>query len=144
MVVAEGDDLAHHRAREIGNKTQFGVAHNVKIGEPRQSKGCAEAMTSGAFDIHENFCRVREFVTKVKRINFRRGVLRLGVKTVWTAVFRREGRMPLKDDVRLSRNPERGGFRMREERQYISGFGTFLSRDRGRILSARRAGIIGF
>ena len=143
-VVAEGNDLAHHRACKIGNKTQLGVTHDVKIGEPRQSKGCAEAMTSGAFDIHEDFCRVRELVTEVKRINFRRGVLRFGVETVWAAVFRREGRMPLKDNVGLARNPERGSVRMRKERQYISGIGIFLSGDRGRILSARQAGIIGF
>ena len=114
---AERDDLAQHHSRDVGRLAQRRVAHNIKIRESGQTEGLADSVAARALDIEGNLGPRGNFVTEKKRIDLGRCILPYRAQAVGAAVFRRERRVPLQDDVRLTGDPVAAGLRVGEERQ---------------------------
>src|SRR5207244_6333575 len=97
----EESDPCHVRLR-----SESGVSDHVQICEPSQTKGVAEASTTGALQIKQDFSGLGDRDAGVERQASRGRLLARRLKAVLARVLCGEARMLLMNDVDLARGPK--------------------------------------
>ena len=105
-----------YQASHIGALAELRVSHNVKICKSSEAERFADPVASGFLNVQEKLRGVTEPYPREKGQYAGSGVLCFGGKTIGPLVRRVEIRMPLRDEIRLTGNPEAARLGVRKQR----------------------------
>src|SRR5690349_8376529 len=95
-----------HDACDIRFGSQIRITHNIHIRESRKTKRIADAATTGAFNINEEFGLRAKSQSRVKRCDMGECMFSCALQTIGTVIESREIAVRLEDEVHLSGKPE--------------------------------------
>ena len=120
-LLAERNGHMHHRAGDVRRRAERRIPDDVEVGEARQTERVAEAPTTGALDVEEQFRVARQLDAGVDRPQPRQRLLRVWSQAVVPLVRRRESSVRLRDEIHLAGQPPAAVIRTRQCRCICRG-----------------------